>query len=559
MPVSRRKSTIRHHSDKPGVAQFREFADKLYAKRRVHEHINELNGGLVLDEELAAAGLRDVNDEECRGWSAVHWRAAGWPDIGLRGRINEARRLLDEAARARRTRSTCTRSEILHAPMTSRTRSAPAMASAPAPNLLLYTAHCTRLRLLIKLVWRSEWAAAALLRGERIDGGVRVATIAEDGDLRGLSVSSNLRESLRVAWLEVHGRRRVDNMLQSTVTSARAQESKLRAAAMRDINTAMERSPRGAIEFVAVGTGDDASALTGPAGVVVECCEFSARRMSSIQPKRFRKYGAMEGRTVRVALGNRTRRGLVKKTDNDGHCTLQYDGDEHTTSGVRHGAMCLVRVADRALGRVSQPPMETTHGGCHEVTGDVYKHITASAQRRLSIGRVGVKEGAASSSSPPGAAAGSATRLAPLSLLREALVLVIERVLLLVAVGRGLLRLLEAAVVAIDAVSNAPRAALNRAISASSASSNAARRENARQRLLVLNTRVTRGRLALDRNEIQNLNDQVEERVAAVCRLLVRHLNEAAGCFWPRSRRCEVRSVGGHRTVRATPVHAGEV
>ena len=34
------------------------------------------------------------------------------------------------------------------------------------------------------------------------------------------------------------------------------------------------------------------------------------------------------------------------------------------------------------------------HGGCHEVTGDLYKHITASAQRRLSIERVGVKDGA---------------------------------------------------------------------------------------------------------------------------------------------------------------------
>ena len=63
--------------------------------------------------------------------------------------------------------------------------------------------HCTRLRLLIKLVWRSEWAAAALLRGELIGDGVRVATVAEDDDLRELSVK-NLRESLRVARLEVH-------------------------------------------------------------------------------------------------------------------------------------------------------------------------------------------------------------------------------------------------------------------------------------------------------------------------------------------------------------------
>ena len=34
------------------------------------------------------------------------------------------------------------------------------------------------------------------------------------------------------------------------------------------------------------------------------------------------------------------------------------------------------------------------YGGCHEVTGDVHKHITAPAQRRLSIERVGVKGGA---------------------------------------------------------------------------------------------------------------------------------------------------------------------
>ena len=68
VPV-RRKSNIRY-SDKPGVAQFREFADKLYAKRRVRERMNELIGGLVLDEELAAAGLRDANDRSGAGEQA---------------------------------------------------------------------------------------------------------------------------------------------------------------------------------------------------------------------------------------------------------------------------------------------------------------------------------------------------------------------------------------------------------------------------------------------------------------------------------------------------------
>ena len=124
----------------------------------------------------------------------------------------------------------------------------------------------------------------------------------------------------------------------------------------------MERSPRSAIESVTVGTGDDVSVLTDPVDVSVECCEFSARRMSSMQPKWFLKYGAMDGRTVWVALGNRARCGLIKKIDNDGHCTLQYDGDEHTTSGVRRDAMCLEWQLERSanwLGRVSQPPVET--------------------------------------------------------------------------------------------------------------------------------------------------------------------------------------------------------
>ena len=85
---------------------------------------------------------------------------------------------------------------------------------------------------------------AVHLRGQLADDGVRVATISEDDDLRELSVS-NLRESLRVARLEVHGRRRVGDMPKLAVTAARAQESKLRAAAKRDINAAMARSPRG--------------------------------------------------------------------------------------------------------------------------------------------------------------------------------------------------------------------------------------------------------------------------------------------------------------------------
>ena len=60
---ARRKSTIRY-SDKKGVERFREFADKFYAKRRLHERMHDLIGNLELGDELAAAGLRDVHEEE---------------------------------------------------------------------------------------------------------------------------------------------------------------------------------------------------------------------------------------------------------------------------------------------------------------------------------------------------------------------------------------------------------------------------------------------------------------------------------------------------------------
>ena len=140
------------------------------------------------------------------------------------------------------------------------------------------------MRLLVKLVLRSEWEAAARLRAELTDDDVQVAAIVEDDDSRELTVK-NFCEPLRIVRLEFHGRQRATNMLKAGVTTARAQERKLRAAAKRDINAVMERSPRGAIKSVTVGTGDDVDVLTDPVDVVVECCEFSARRMSTMKPK----------------------------------------------------------------------------------------------------------------------------------------------------------------------------------------------------------------------------------------------------------------------------------
>ena len=113
----------------------------------------------------------------------------------------------------------------------------------------LAAGHRTRIRLLVKLVLCSEWEAAARLCDQLTDDGAQVATIAEDDDLRELTVKV-FRESIRVVCLEVHGRQRSSNMPKAGVTSARAQERKLRAAAKHDISAVMERSPRGAIESV---------------------------------------------------------------------------------------------------------------------------------------------------------------------------------------------------------------------------------------------------------------------------------------------------------------------
>ena len=176
--------------------RFREFADKLYAKRRVHERMDELIGGLVLDTELVAEGLRDVNDEERSGWDSVHWRAASWwPDIGLRGRLNEALRVLDEVASEADAQYESTFGDSKRVRDKSNSQR---VGEGFCPRTRLAAAHCKGLRLLIKLAWRSEWGAAARLRDELIDDGARVATIADDDDLRELAVS-NLRESLR-AW-----------------------------------------------------------------------------------------------------------------------------------------------------------------------------------------------------------------------------------------------------------------------------------------------------------------------------------------------------------------------
>ena len=65
----------------------------------------------------------------------------------------------------------------------------------------------------------------------------------------------------------------------------------------------MERSIRGAVASVTVGAGDEAEVLTDPVEVARECCEWSDRRMSLMQPKWFRRLDVAVGHAVWVANG----------------------------------------------------------------------------------------------------------------------------------------------------------------------------------------------------------------------------------------------------------------
>ena len=87
----------------------------------------------------------------------------------------------------------------------------------------------------------------------------------------------------------------------------------------------MERSDRGAVASVTVGSGDEAELLTDPVEVARECCEWSDRRMSLMQPKWFWRLDVAVGNAVWVANGADVADGIVRAVDNDGHCTVKTE------------------------------------------------------------------------------------------------------------------------------------------------------------------------------------------------------------------------------------------
>ena len=102
----------------------------------------------------------------------------------------------------------------------------------------------------------------------------------------------------------------------------------------------MERSVRGAVASVTVRAGDEAEVLTDPVEVARECCEWSDRRMSLMQPKWFRRLDVAVGHAVWVANGSEVAGEFVRAVDNDGHYTVQTDGGVELC-GMRRESLSL--------------------------------------------------------------------------------------------------------------------------------------------------------------------------------------------------------------------------
>ena len=61
--------------------------------------VHDLNGDIVLDDALAERGREAREADAAAEWDACHWRPNAQADVGtLRGKIDEAMRLLDEFA-----------------------------------------------------------------------------------------------------------------------------------------------------------------------------------------------------------------------------------------------------------------------------------------------------------------------------------------------------------------------------------------------------------------------------------------------------------------------------
>ena len=65
------------YSDKPRLARFRDFADKLFNRRGLDVTMQSLIGNVVLDKKLQQRAALERDEAERRGWEQEHWRPVG--------------------------------------------------------------------------------------------------------------------------------------------------------------------------------------------------------------------------------------------------------------------------------------------------------------------------------------------------------------------------------------------------------------------------------------------------------------------------------------------------
>ena len=372
------KSAVKY-SDKPRLARFRDFTDKFPIKRGLEEAMESLIGGVVLDTKLQQRAALERDEAERRGWEQEHWRPTG------SGR-DEARRdggacggglapdvSGGDASKRRRTREHAHGSDVDRPATTSGRRSAVDCGAGAAGlittdstlrgmiddamQLLGSMAHdvdlafgqthggatrvrdksnpgrfgngysaeakrisleCKKLRRMVRFVYKQQLNKASALCLTLATDGIELPDVYVDES----AVVERATSVLKRKRLELQGKNRAQLILNSGDVSGKSQERKQRAATKRDVNAVMERSARGAVASVMVGSGDAAEVLTDPLEVARECCEWSDRRVSLMQPKWFRRLDVAVGHAVWVAGGAQVSGGFVRAIDNklEGAC-----------------------------------------------------------------------------------------------------------------------------------------------------------------------------------------------------------------------------------------------
>ena len=334
--AQRRFPSAVKYSDKPRLARFRDFADKLFIKRGLGVTMDSIIGKVVLDEDLQRRAELERDEAERRGWEQEHWRptSAGRGGIGRDGSACGGGTTSDvcgaDANKRRRTRGDARGGDYGRQDAASGRSSAvdrgygdAKVTSADgtlrsmiddAMELLDSMAHdadlafgqthggatrvrdksnpdrfgngysaeakrisleCKKLRRVVRFVHKQQLNRASALCLTLAADGIELPDVYEDE----AALIERATTVLRRKRSELQGRNRAQLILDSGGVSGKSQESKQRAATKRDVNAVMERSVRGAVASVTVGAGDAAEVLTDPLEVARECCEWSDRRV----------------------------------------------------------------------------------------------------------------------------------------------------------------------------------------------------------------------------------------------------------------------------------------